>query len=153
MKLKDGLLLGRNVMTNLDSILKSRDITLPTKVCLVKVIVFPLDCREIQSVHPKENQSWTFIGRTDAEAETPILWTADVKNWLEETLMLGKIEGERKRGWQRMRWLDGIFDSMDTGLGGFWEWWKGRPGVLRFMGLWRVGHNWVTEVTDWVPLV
>ena len=101
---------------NLDSILKSRDITLSTKVCLVKAMVFlssghvwmweldykenwapknwcfcsvvlektlesPLDCREIQPVHPKWNQSWIFIGGTDAEAETPILWPPDVKNW------------------------------------------------------------------------
>ena len=103
-------------MTNIDSILKSRDITLPTKVCLVKAMVFPvvmygceswtikkaecqknwcfwtsvlektleslLDCKEIKSVHPKGDQSWVFIGRTDAEAETPILWPPDVKSWL-----------------------------------------------------------------------
>ena len=102
-------------MTNLDSICKSRDITLPTKVCLVKAMVFlvvmcgckldckeswvpknwcfgtvvlektlesPLDYKEIQPVHPKGDQSWIFIGRTDVEAETPILWPHDVKNWL-----------------------------------------------------------------------
>ena len=74
------LLLGRKVMTNLDSILKGRDITLPTKVHLVKAMVLektlesPLDCKEIQPVHPKADQCWVFIGRTDAEAETPILW-------------------------------------------------------------------------------
>ena len=110
------LLLGRKAMTNLHSMLKSRDITLPTKVRLVKAMVFsssniwmwgldhkeswglkhwcfwtvvlektlesPLDCREIQPVHPKENESWIFIGRTDAKAETPILWPPDSKNWL-----------------------------------------------------------------------
>ena len=114
-EIKKCLLLGRKVMTNLDSILKSRDITLPTKVCLVKAMVFPvimygceldykeswmlknccfwtvvlektlespLDCKEIQPVHPKGNQSWVFIGRTDVEAETPILWPPDAKNWL-----------------------------------------------------------------------
>ena len=112
---KRRLLLGRKVMTNLDRLLQSRDVTLPTKVCLVKTMVFPvvmygyknwtikkaeqqridafelwswrnlespLDCKEMQQVHPKGNQSWIFIGRTDAEAETPILWPSDVKNWL-----------------------------------------------------------------------
>ena len=113
---KRRLLLGRKVMTNLDSTLKSRDITLPTKVCLVKAMTFPvvavwmweldceeswapknwcfwtvvlektlespLDCKEIQPVHPKGDQSWVFIGRTDAEAETPILWPPDAKRWL-----------------------------------------------------------------------
>ena len=114
-KIKRPLLLGRKVMTNLDSILKSRDITLPTKVLLAKALVFPvvmygceswtikkaecwrthafelekilkslLDSKEIQSVHPKGDQSWIFTGRTDAEAEAPILWPPDVKNWLNE---------------------------------------------------------------------
>ena len=113
-EIKRCLTLGRKVMTNLDSILKSRDITLPTKVCLVKALVFPVvmyecDCWTInkaehqringfelwcwrrllrvpwtarKSVHPKGNQSWIFTGRTDAEAETPILWPPDAKNWL-----------------------------------------------------------------------
>ena len=115
MKLRH-LLLGRKAVINLDSLLKSRDITLCTKICLVKAMVFssshvwvweldykeswalknwcfwtvvlektlkrPLDSKEIQPVHPKENQSWMFIGRTDAEAETPILWPPDAKNWL-----------------------------------------------------------------------
>ena len=80
-------------------------------VVLEKTLEGPLDCKEIQPVHPKENQSWIFIGRTDAVAETPILWPPDVKNWLiEKTLMLGKIEGRRRSGWQMMRWLDGITD-------------------------------------------
>ena len=72
----------------------------------------PLDCKEIQPVHPKGDQSWVFIGRTDVEAEAPILWPPDVK----KSLMLGKIEGRRRRGRQRMRWLDGITDSMDLSL-------------------------------------
>ena len=76
----------------------------------------PLDCKEIQPVHLKGDQSWVFIGRTDVEAETPILWPPDVDSF-EKTLMLGKIEGERRRGEQRMRWLDGITDSMDMSLG------------------------------------
>ena len=113
-EIKRRLLLGRKVMTNLDRILKSKDITLSTKVCLAKAMVFPvvmygcenwtikkaecrridafelwcwkrllkspLDCKEIQPVHPKGDQSMVFIGRTDAEAETPILWPPDVKN-------------------------------------------------------------------------
>ena len=115
-EIKRHLLLGRKVMTNLDSILKSRDITLPTKVHLIKAMVFPevmygceswtekkawapknwcfwtvvlektleslLDCKEIQQVHPKGDQSWVFIGGTDVEAETPIVWPPDAKSWL-----------------------------------------------------------------------
>ena len=147
------LLLGRKVMTNLDSILESRDITFPTKVCPVKAMVFPvvmyeceswiikkaehrridafemwcwrrlfenlLDCKEIQPVHPTGNQSWTFMGRTDAEVATSVLFSPDAKNWLnwkDPNLMLGKIEGGRRRGQQRMRWLDGITDTMDMSL-------------------------------------
>ena len=115
-EIKRHLLLGRKVMTNLDSILKSRDITLPTKVRLVKAMVFPvvnvwmweldceeswalknwcfwtmmlektleslLDCKEIQPVHPQGDQSWVFIERTDAEAESPVLWPPHAKSWL-----------------------------------------------------------------------
>ena len=115
-EIKRRLLLGRTAMINLESMLKSRDITLPTKVRLIKTMVFsnshvwmwemvykedwglrnwcfwtvmlektlesPLDCKEIQPVYTKGNQSWILIGRTDAEAETPILWPSDVKNWL-----------------------------------------------------------------------
>ena len=140
-------------MTNLDSILKNRDITLPIKVkamsiqsygfssshvwiweldykkswelrnwcfwtvVLEKTLESPLDCKEIKPVNPKGNQSWIFIGRTDAEAEIPIVWPPDAKNWhIWKTLMLGKIEGMRRRGWQRMRWLDGITHSTDVSL-------------------------------------
>ena len=85
---------------------------------LEKTLESPLDCEEIQPVHPKGNQPWIFTGRTDAEAEAPILWPSDAKSQLTEkkTLMLGKIEGKRRRGWQRMRWLDSITESMDMSL-------------------------------------
>ena len=132
-EIKRRLLLGRKVRIHLDSILKSKDITLSTKVHLVKVMVFPmvmyrceswtikeaehkridvfelwclektlespLDFKEIQPVHPKGDQSWVFIGRTDVEAETPILWPPDLRtDSLEKTPMLGKIEGKSRRG-------------------------------------------------------
>ena len=85
---------------------------------LEKTLESPWDCKELQPVHPKGNQFWIFIGRTDAEAETPILWSLNAKNWLIwKEPMLGKIEGRRRRGGQRIRWLDGITDSMDTSLG------------------------------------
>ena len=85
---------------------------------LKKTLESPLDCKEGQPVHPKGHQSWVFIGRTDVEAETPALWPPDAKSWLiGKDLMLGKIEGGRRRGRQRMRWLDGITDSMDMSLG------------------------------------
>ena len=74
-----------------------------------------MDCKEIQTIRPKGDQSWVFIGRTDAEAETPILMRRT--DSLEKTLMLGKTEGRRRRGQQRMRRLDGITDLMDTSLG------------------------------------
>ena len=84
-----------------------------------KTLESPLDGTEIKTVNLKGNQSWIFIGRTDAEAETPILCHLMQRtDSLEKTLMLGKIEGRRRRGRQRMKWLDGITDSMDMGLGG-----------------------------------
>ena len=87
-------------------------------VVLEKTLESPLDYKEIQPVHPKGDQSWVFIGGTDVEAETPILWPPMRRaDSFEKTLMLGKIEGRRRRGWQRMRWLDGITNSTDLSLG------------------------------------
>ena len=182
-EIKRCLLLGRKVMTNLDSVLKNKDITLPTKVRIVKAMVFPvvvygceldykeswalknwcfwtvvlektlkspLDCKEIQPVCFKGHQSWIFIGKTDAEAKTPILWPPDAKSWLfEKTLMLGKIEGRRRRGRQRMRWLDGIPDSMDMSLNTLRELVIEKPGVLQSMGSQQVG---TTEQLNWTEL-
>ena len=85
-------------------------------VVLEKTLESPLDCKEIPPVNPKGNQSWIFIGRTHAETEAPILWLIWRTDSLEKTLMPGKIEGGRRRGRQRMRWLDGITNSMEMSL-------------------------------------
>ena len=86
-------------------------------VVLEKTLESALDCKKIQPVHPKGDQSWVFIGRTDVEAETPVLWPLMQRvDSLEKTLMLGGIGGRRRRGRQRMRWLAGITDSTDMSL-------------------------------------
>ena len=115
-------------------------------VVLEKTLESPLDSKEIQPVHPKGIQSWMFIGKTDAEAETPIfghpIWTTDS---LEKTLMLREIACGRRRGRQRMRWLNGITDSMDVSLSKLRE--LVRQGGLACCGTW--GHkelDWATEL-------
>ena len=114
---------------------------------LEKTLESPLDCKEIQPIHPKGDQSWVFIGRTDVEAELQYFGHLMQRDdSLEKTLMLGKIEGREgdDRGWGGLmasltQWTWVWVDS------GSW-WWTGRPGMLRFMGSQRVRHNWATEL-------
>ena len=124
-------------------------------VVLEKTLESPLDCKEIQAVHPKGDQSWVFIGRTDVEAETPILWPPDVKNWhIFKDPDAGKDWRWEEKGMTEDE-MFGWYHSLDGfGLGRLWIWWwTGRPGVLRSMGLQRGRQDWATEVNWTRPLV
>ena len=118
-------------------------------VVLEKTLESPLDCKEIQPVHPKGHQSWVFIGRTEVEAETSILWLPDAKSWLTwKDPDAGKDWGQEEKGTDRGGdgWMASLTQWTWVWVSSRSWWWTGRPGVLRFMGSQRVRHGWATEL-------
>ena len=122
-------------------------------IVLEKILESPLDCKEIQLVHPKGNHSWVFIGRTHVEAETPIFWLPDAKSWLIwKDSDVGKHWRQKEKGMtedEMVGWHHWLIGHEWVNSGSWWC--TGRPGVLQFMGSQRVGNDWVTELnwTEW----
>ena len=122
-------------------------------VVLDKTLESPLDCKEILPVHPKGDQSWVFTGRTDAEAETPILWQHMQRtDSLEKTLMLGGIGGKKRRGRHRMWWLDGITDLIDMSSSKLWELVMDREAWRAVIHGVENIRTWLSDWTDWLEI-
>ena len=125
-------------------------------VVLQKTLESPLDSKEIQPVHPKGDQSWVFIGRTDAEAETPILWLPHAKSWLiGKDPDAGRVWGQEEKGMteDEMALMASLTQCTWVWVNSGSWWWTGKPGMLQFMGSQRVRHDWVTDLICWRRLL